>query len=45
MEKLTGVEARLVHVDKGYRGHNHPHQLRVWISARSAASRLPSGAR
>ena len=22
MEKLTGVEARRIHVDKGYRGHN-----------------------
>jgi IS5 family transposase len=32
MEKLTGVEARRIHVDKGYRGHNHPHRLRVWIS-------------
>jgi IS5 family transposase len=32
MEKLTGVEARRIHVDKGYRGHNHPHQFRVWIS-------------
>jgi IS5 family transposase len=32
MEKLTGVEARRIHVDKGYRGHNHPNRLRVWIS-------------
>jgi transposase, IS5 family len=32
MEKLTGVEARRIHVDKGYRGHNHTHRLRVWIS-------------
>ena len=32
MEKLTGVEARRIHVDKGYRGHNYPHRLRVWIS-------------
>lgn len=31
MEKLTGVEARRIHVDKGYRGHNHP-KSRVWIS-------------
>lgn len=29
MEKLTGVEARRIHVDKGYRGHNNPHRLRV----------------
>ena len=32
MEKLTGVEVRRIHVDKGYRGHNHPHRFRVWIS-------------
>ena len=32
MEKLTGVEASRIHVDKGYRGHNHPHRFRVWIS-------------
>jgi IS5 family transposase len=32
MEKLTGVEPRCIHVDKGYRGHNHPHKFRVWIS-------------
>lgn len=32
MEKLTGLEARRIHVDKGYCGHNHPHRLRVWIS-------------
>lgn len=32
MERLTGVETRRIHVDKGYRGHNHPHKFRVWIS-------------
>jgi IS5 family transposase len=32
MEALTGVEVRRVHVDKGYRGHNHPNRFRVWIS-------------
>jgi IS5 family transposase len=32
MEKLTGIEARRIHVDKGYRGHNHPNRFRVWIS-------------
>jgi hypothetical protein len=31
-ERLTGVEVRRIHVDKGYRGHNHPHRFRVWIS-------------
>jgi len=32
LEKLTGVETRRIHVDKGYRGHKHPHKFRVWIS-------------
>ncbi len=32
MEKLTGVEVRRIHVDKGYRGHNYPNRARVWIS-------------
>jgi transposase, IS5 family len=32
MGKLTGVEVRRIHVDKGYRGHNHPNRFRVWIS-------------
>lgn len=30
----TGIETRRIHVDKGYRGHNHPHKFRVWISGR-----------
>jgi IS5 family transposase len=29
VQKLTGVEARRIHVDKGYRVHNHPHKFRV----------------
>jgi transposase, IS5 family len=32
LEKLTGVEVRRIHLDKGYRGHNYPHRFRVWIS-------------
>jgi IS5 family transposase len=32
IEKLTGIETRRIHVDRGYRGHNHPHKFRVWIS-------------
>jgi len=32
LQRLTGVEARRIHVDKGYRGHNHPNRFRVWIS-------------
>jgi IS5 family transposase len=32
LEKLTGVEAKRIHVDKGYRGHNHPNKYRVWIT-------------
>ena len=31
-ETLTGVEVARVHVDKGYRGHNHPNKFKVWIS-------------
>ncbi len=27
MKKLTGVEARRIHVDKGYRGHSHPQKF------------------
>jgi len=29
LEQLTGVETRRIHVDKGYRGHNHPHKFRL----------------
>lgn len=32
LEKLTGVEVRRIHVDKGYRGHTYPNKFRVWIS-------------
>jgi IS5 family transposase len=32
LEALTGVETRRIHVDKGYRGHNHQEKFRVWIS-------------
>lgn len=32
MEKLTGVEIRRIHVDKGYRGHSYENKFRVWIS-------------
>src|SRR5882672_6857679 len=32
LEALTGIETRRIHVDRGYRGHNHPHKFRVWIS-------------
>ena len=32
LERHTGVETRRIHVDKGYRGHNHPQKFRVWIS-------------
>lgn len=32
LEALTGVETRRIHVDKGYRGHDHAHRFRVWIS-------------
>jgi transposase, IS5 family len=32
LEKLTGVEVRRIHADKGYRGHTYPNRFRVWIS-------------
>jgi IS5 family transposase len=32
LEALTGVETCRIHVDKGYRGHNHAQKFRVWIS-------------
>jgi IS5 family transposase len=32
LEKLTGVEVKRIHVDKGYRGHSYPNKFRVWIS-------------
>ena len=32
LQALTGVEARRIHVDKGYRGHNYPDRFKVWIS-------------
>ena len=31
-QRLTGIETRRIHVDKGYRGHNHKEKFRVWIS-------------
>ena len=35
LERLTGVETRRIHVDKGYRGHSHPLKFRVWISGQA----------
>jgi transposase, IS5 family len=32
LEARTGIETRRIHVDKGYRGHNHAQKFRVWIS-------------
>jgi transposase, IS5 family len=32
LEKLTGIAVRRIHVDKGYRGHNHPDRFKVWIT-------------
>ncbi len=34
MEKLIGVAAQRIHVNKGYRGHNHPNKFKVWITGR-----------
>jgi transposase, IS5 family len=35
VEKNTGIEVKRIHVDKGYRGHNHPHKFRVWITGQA----------
>lgn len=32
IERMTGIEVKRGHVDRGYRGHNHPHKFRIWIS-------------
>lgn len=32
MEKNTGVEAKRIYVDKGYKGHGYEHKLRVFTS-------------
>jgi len=32
LERHTGLTTRRIHVDKGYRGHNHPEKYRVWIT-------------
>src|SRR6516165_1674456 len=37
LEALTGVKAHRIHVDKGYRGHNHPEKFRVFISGQVRA--------
>jgi len=34
LERQTGVTPRRIHVDKGYRGHNHKDRHRVWITGR-----------
>lgn len=35
VEKNTGIEVKRIHVDKGYRGHNHEHKFRVWITGQA----------
>ena len=32
VEANTGIEVKRIHVDKGYRGHNHSNKFRVWLS-------------
>ena len=41
LEELSGVETRRIHVDKGYRGHDHPHRFRVWISGQVRRATKP----
>lgn len=40
-EKNSGVEVRRIHVDKGYRGHNHPNHFRVWITGQARRITAP----
>jgi IS5 family transposase len=39
LEALTGIETRRIHVDKGYRGHNHTQKFRVRISGQMPSHR------
>lgn len=32
LTRLTGIEPKRIHVDKGYKGHSHPEKFRVWIT-------------
>jgi IS5 family transposase len=41
LEMLTGVETRRIHVDKGYRGHNHQEKFRVWITGQARRVTAP----
>lgn len=41
LETLTGVETRRIHVDKGYRGHNHQEKFRVWITGQARRVTVP----
>ena len=41
LEALTGIETRRIHVDKGYRGHNHAQKFRVWISGQVQHATAP----
>jgi IS5 family transposase len=37
----TGVETRRIHVDKGYRGHNHQEKFRVWMTGQARRVTAP----
>ena len=41
LEQVTGVETRRIHVDKGYRGHNHQEKFRVWITGQARRVTAP----
>ena len=45
LERLTGVETRRIHADKGYRRHKHPNKFASGSATRSAASPPPFAAR
>jgi transposase, IS5 family len=41
VQRMTGIEVKRIHVDKGYRGHNHPLKFRVWISGQVRRTTIP----
>jgi transposase, IS5 family len=41
LQRMTGIEVKRIHVDKGYRGHNHPLKFRVWISGQVRRTTIP----
>jgi transposase, IS5 family len=45
LEKITGVAARRIHSDKGYRGRNRPDRFKVWISGQACWGKVGKAVR